>query len=51
MGAACVHDKQALVLVNRSGATGQEIMALANAIASDVLREFGITLECEPLVL
>ncbi|MEZ5494553.1 MAG: UDP-N-acetylmuramate dehydrogenase [Pseudomonadales bacterium] len=51
MGAACVHDKQALVLVNQSGATGQEIMALANAIASDVLREFGIALECEPLVL
>jgi len=51
MGAACVHDRQALVLINRSEATGEDIMALAHAIAEDVLRIFGITLECEPLVL
>jgi UDP-N-acetylmuramate dehydrogenase len=51
MNAACVHDKQALVLINRDGATGKDIMALADTIAKDVLRVFGIALECEPLVL
>ncbi len=51
MGAACVHDRQALVLTNRSDASGKEVMALAHAIAEDVLRVFGIVLECEPLVL
>lgn len=51
MNTACVHDKQALVLINREGATGKDIMALADAIAEDVLRTFGIALECEPLVL
>lgn len=51
IGAACVHEKQALVLVNRSNANGKEILALADAIAADVLKVFGITLEYEPLVI
>jgi UDP-N-acetylmuramate dehydrogenase len=51
LSAACVHDKQALVLVNRGGATGQDILALADTIAKDVLQTFGIALEYEPQVL
>lgn len=50
MGAACVHDKQALVLVNRHGASGEEILALADAICVDVKQHFGIQLEPEPWV-
>lgn len=42
MGAAAVHDRQALVLVNRGGATGADIVALCNAIRHDVREKFGI---------
>ena len=51
LGAAGVHDKQALVLINRGGATGTEILALAERIRSDVALRFGVSLESEPVVL
>ncbi len=47
MGRAGVHDKQALVLVNRGGATGQEVLELCNAIRKDVKKRFGIDLHPE----
>ncbi|KVG75247.1 UDP-N-acetylenolpyruvoylglucosamine reductase [Burkholderia ubonensis] len=51
LGAAAVHDRQALVLVNRGGATGAEVLALARAIQDDVRAKFGVELEPEPVCL
>jgi UDP-N-acetylmuramate dehydrogenase len=51
IGAAAVHERQALVLVNRGGATGAEVLALAQAIRRDVLERFGVELEAEPICL
>ena len=42
-----VHDKQALVLVNRGGASGREIWRLATDIMTSVEHKFGIKLEPE----
>ena len=47
LGRAGVHDKQALVLVNRGGATGAEIVALCDAIRKDVKTKFGIDIHPE----
>lgn len=47
MGRAGVHDMQALVLVNRGGATGQEIVDLCRAIQHDVKEKFGIEIHPE----
>ena len=47
MGRAGVHDKQALVLVNRGGTTGQEIVCLCKAIQHDVKDKFGIEIHPE----
>lgn len=51
LGAAGVHERQALVLVNRGGASGQEILQLAERIKEDVALRFGVSLETEPVVL
>lgn len=51
MGAAAVHERQALVLVNRGGATGEQVLALAQAIQDDVRERFGVQLEPEPVVI
>ena len=50
-GRAAVYDKQALVLVNRGGATGAEIMALAREVQDAVRSRFSITLEPEPQII
>jgi UDP-N-acetylmuramate dehydrogenase len=49
LGAAGVYEKQALVLVNRGGAKGEEIAQLARAIQQDVARAYGVMLEPEPV--
>ena len=47
LGRAGVHDKQALVLVNLGGATGQEIVDLCHAVRADVRAKFGIDIHPE----
>lgn len=42
LGQAAVHDRQALVLVNRGGATGSEVMELAHRICEDIYSQYGI---------
>jgi len=47
LGPAAVYEKQALVLVNKGGATGADIKLLADTIIGDVQRKFGIILSTE----
>lgn len=47
LGPAAVYEKQALVLVNKGGATGTDIKHLADTIIEDVRQKFGITLSTE----
>jgi UDP-N-acetylmuramate dehydrogenase len=51
VGQAAVYERQALVLVNRGGAIGSEVMLLAQAIQESVYGRFGIRLEMEPVVV
>ena len=47
LGPAGVHDKQALVLVNLGGASGQDILRLCQRIQHDVKEKFGIDIQPE----
>lgn len=47
VGRAGVHSRQALVLVNCGGATGDEVMALALQIQESVFRTFGVRISPE----
>ena len=47
LGPAAVHDKQALVLVNRGGAKGSDIIALSDAVRASVRERFGIDIHPE----
>jgi UDP-N-acetylmuramate dehydrogenase len=50
-GRAAVYDRQALVLVNRGGATGAEILQLAHEVQARVAQKFGVALEPEPVIV
>lgn len=47
LGAAGCYEKQALVVVNHGGATGQEIWSFAQQLIASVKQVFGISLEPE----
>lgn len=47
LGPAGVHARQTLVLVNRGGATGRDILNLCEAVRRDVGQRFGIQLQPE----
>lgn len=51
LGRAGVHSKQALVLVNLGGATGEEVMALAERICQEVKDKFGVEISPEVNVI
>ncbi|MDE2609729.1 MAG: UDP-N-acetylmuramate dehydrogenase [Burkholderiales bacterium] len=51
LGPVAVHERQALVLINRGGARGSDVLALAQAIMDDVRSRFGVRLEPEPVIL
>lgn len=51
LGRCGVYGKQALVLVNLGGCTGQEVINLSDAVTADVYKKFGITLEKEAIIL
>jgi UDP-N-acetylmuramate dehydrogenase len=45
-----VHERQALVLINHNGGTGQQIAQLADEIKSDIQNRFKVCLEREPVL-
>ncbi len=50
-GRVGVHDHQALVLANRGGATGSEVIALARKVQQAVAEKFGIEIDTEVHIL
>lgn len=51
MGRVGVHERQALVLVNFGGATGNDVMALARYVQDKVFDRFGVKIEPEVNIL
>ncbi len=51
MGRVGVWPENALVLYNLGGCTGDEVVALANAIQADVEQKFGIALSPEAIII
>ena len=50
-GRVGVHERQALVLVNRGGATGAEVIAFARRIQRSVAERFGVEISTEVNIL
>ena len=50
-GPVQVWPRQPLVLVNRGGATGQQVLDMARRIRSDVAAKYGVRLSLEPTVM
>jgi len=50
-GPVRVHELQALVLINRGGATQRDLLRTAAAIRTDVAARYGVALEVEPVIL
>ena len=51
IGAAGIHLQHALVLVNHGGASGADLLRVANQVRDDVLVKFGVILEPEPVII
>ena len=51
LGPVGCYERQALVLVNRGGACGADVLRAAQAIIADVEARFGVRLEPEPVVV
>ncbi|MFZ2853080.1 MAG: UDP-N-acetylmuramate dehydrogenase [Rhodocyclaceae bacterium] len=49
LGPVGMYEKQALILVNRGGARGADVLALMQAVAADVRLRFGVELTPEPV--
>lgn len=50
-GAVGVFPRHALILTNLGGATGEDVLAVADALRGDVEQKFGVRLELEPVVV
>ena len=51
LGRVGVYDRQALVLFNKGGCNGREVIGLAKAIEADVESKFGVRLEKEAIII
>lgn len=51
LGPVCMYEKQALVLVNRGGATGDDVKRAMAAVQADVRARFAVALTPEPIFL